>query len=182
MSNTIRWLPSAEIDIAEYRIERSTSSTTGFTSLVVVEHDITDPLLFEDPYFFYVDAAGTNAHYYRIITIDDAANESNPSAVFQPAAAPPTPFNETIGVNHDYGGTNNLKVVDGNGDPIEDVQIRIFTKANYDIENTAIAEAITTSDADGKWADTIFLASADTYTIHFEKIGVFNPTTVEIIL
>lgn len=180
MANTIRWLPNTEADIASYRVERSTSSDSGFTALTTITHDLGDVAVYVAPYFFYVDATGTNAHYYRIVAIDSSANESSASAAFQPAAAPPTPFTNSVAFNQDYGGTRNLTPVDSNGDNIDNCQIRVYTKADYDNNVLGTPWGITESNASGNWDATIYVAPGTTYTIHFEKENVFSPVTVEV--
>lgn len=180
MANLVKWLPNGEADIASYRIERSTAATTGFTSLTTITHNLGDAGVYDGTHFFYNDTGGTNAHYYRLISIDTGANESAPSPSFIPAAAPPAPFAQTVGLNQDYGGTRNLTPVDGDGANIDLCQIRVYTKADYDADIFTTPVGITESNAAGNWVNTIFVSPAVTYTIHFEKANAFNPNTVEV--
>ena len=129
MANLIKWLPNLESDIKSYDIERSTSSTSGFTLLVNIVHNLSNTAVFNGTHFFYNDTTGTNAHFYRLISIDNANNRSAASAAFQPTSAPPAPFTEGVGINQNYGSINNLLPVDSGGKPIDLVQIRIYKKS-----------------------------------------------------
>jgi len=179
MANTIKWLPNTDGDIASYRIERASASAGPFASLVVIVHDLGGGD-YEAPYFLYDDNTGTNAHWYRIVAIDDGANESPPTAAFQPAAEPPAPPAETVGFTHDYGGVNALQPRDVGGAPVNACVVRVYTKADYDNKILNAPVGTTSTDSVGAWLNTVFVSPGKTYTIHFSKTGVFNPATVEV--
>jgi len=84
-------------------------------------------------------------------------------------------------VNHDTGGTDNLAYQTSGGDPIEDATVRAYLKSEYDSSpQTATVKAITTTDANGRWVDTIYLTSGTAYTLVFEKTGAYGPDTQEV--
>jgi len=86
-------------------------------------------------------------------------------------------------VNHDYGGVNALRVVDGNGAGIPGVTIKSYLKTDYDAGNTSTAfiKAIAETDAAGDWLTPMMLSAA-TYKLVFEKAGSYNARTQEVVV
>lgn len=179
MANTIKWLPNTEGDIASYRVERGSASTGPFSALITVTHDL-GGAAYDGTHFFYNDTTGTNAHWYRLVSIDDGANESPPTAAFKPAAAPPAPPAETVALTHDYGGVDAYKIIDTNGAPVNEAQIRVYTKAAYDANDLSAPVGTTSTDPNGKWQNTITVSPATTYTIYVVKPAIFQANTVEV--
>jgi hypothetical protein len=86
----------------------------------------------------------------------------------------------SVSVDHNYPHTDDMTVLDPNGDPIENVVVRAFTLAAYaaDVRDTWLAE--TTTDVNGKWVTPFLLDESQTYIVHFEKTTMFGPITVEV--
>jgi len=84
-------------------------------------------------------------------------------------------------VNHDYGGTDNLRYVGPNGSGIENGSIICYLKEDYDAERRSrgfiIAE--TRTNVDGRWTREMYLTPGD-YTLVFFKSGEYSPTVKEI--
>lgn len=82
-------------------------------------------------------------------------------------------------VDHDTGGEDTLRVVDGNGNGIENVTIRAYVKSEFDASpSTAEIRATATTSADGRWEDPYMMLDAGTtYTLYFFKAGIFGPAT-----
>lgn len=91
-------------------------------------------------------------------------------------------INSYVGIDENYGGLNHLQPVDLTGNPLENVQIRIFFKTDYDNNNLDSPVGITLSNNDGSWGNTIFVEPGYTYVVHFEKPGEFSPVTTEIVV
>lgn len=89
------------------------------------------------------------------------------------------PTDGDVEVNHDTGGTDNLRYVKPGGNGIDNANVRAYRKTDYDAGTfTVRGRAIT--DADGRWVTPMFLNSGLDYTIVFEKPGAFGPDTKEV--
>lgn len=91
MSVRVTWQPSQDSDIASYLLESAPSIGGPWTQLATIPHSLTGPNWDAvNTVFFYVDAAGTEATYYRL-TATDAENQSSapssPFRVFTPVAS-----------------------------------------------------------------------------------------------
>lgn len=179
MANTIKWLPNSEPDIGSYRIDRSSASAGPFSSLVSITHDLDGPD-FDGTHFFYDDATGTSAHWYRLVSIDTDLNASTPTAAFQAAKEQPTPPAETVALSANYSGVGTYKVVDNNGAPVSEAQIRVYTKTDYDANNLANPVGVAYSTTTGEWQTPVVVSPSTTYVIYVVKPNVFKATTVEV--
>lgn len=83
-------------------------------------------------------------------------------------------------VDHNYPHTGDLRVVNMSGDPVENVNIRVYTAAKFYAGQTTTWEAATTSDINGEWVDPIVLDDGQTYVVHMQKLTMYGPTHVEI--
>lgn len=86
MSVRITWAPSSDADIASYGIERADASGGPYTLVATIPHDTGganySPSL---GLFFYDDAAGTEASWYRLYATDSEGQDSGYSTPFQPS-------------------------------------------------------------------------------------------------
>lgn len=87
----------------------------------------------------------------------------------------------TTAVDHNFGGTDALRYVDGVGSGIDNADIMIYLKSDYDAGNLASAyvKAKTNTDVNGQWANPLNLDPA-IYTVYFYKQGEYGPDTQEI--
>ncbi len=85
-------------------------------------------------------------------------------------------------VNHDTGGTDVLRVIDGTGAGIDQVTILAILKADYDAGNRTgtYIKGRTVTGVDGRWANDVMLESGETYTIVFYKESEYQLTTQEV--
>ena len=82
MAVTVTWPPNPESDLASYDIQRAPASTGTFVDVTSIAHNFAGAN-YENGEFFYVDAAGTIADWYRIRAVDNEAQASAWSEVFQ---------------------------------------------------------------------------------------------------
>jgi hypothetical protein len=82
-----------------------------------------------------------------------------------------------IAVDHDTGGTDNLRLVDPNGTGIGGAEIRAYLKADYDAGTLDLKdEAVTLTS--GRWSTPMYL-DAGTYTFVFAKPGIIRTVIKE---
>jgi hypothetical protein len=86
----------------------------------------------------------------------------------------------TTRVDHNYPHAGDLRVVNASAEPVEDVEIRIFTLAAFLASQTSTWVAATTSDINGEWVDPVFLDDGQTYVVHMQKKTMYGPAHVEI--
>jgi hypothetical protein len=87
----------------------------------------------------------------------------------------------SIQVDHDFGGTDALRIVDGDGNGIDGVWIQAFLKSDYDAghHSSDYAKGTTQTTTTGRWIRPIVL-DPETYTLVAYKENVYGPDTVEI--
>jgi hypothetical protein len=183
MAVKVTWAPSVEPDILSYDLERADNLTAPvWTLLVNIPHNLLGPnYSVPDGKFFYSDAGGDTAKFYRLFAYDLALNKSQPSTPFQAATTGPAIPN-TVKVDHNFGTPANLRYQTLSGAPIEGALIRVFKKADFDQGLTALALAVTETDALGNWVSPVFLTTGFTYTISFAKEGLYGPDSREILV
>ena len=86
----------------------------------------------------------------------------------------------TIMVNHDILTFDNLRYLAPNGDPIDDAEVYIFKKSEYQSDRFDNALGRTSTRPDGRWNDAIPVQAGDTYTVVLFKQGEYGPDVVEI--
>lgn len=82
-------------------------------------------------------------------------------------------------VNHNTGGTDALRFVDGDGAGIGNATIRAYLTSEYDAGTLVLRATAVTRD-DGRWVAPMYLNEGLTYTLVFEKPGVFAATAEEV--
>lgn len=187
MSVTIRWLPNTEPDIDHYDVQRAPDNggvPGTWADLISITHDLLGPNYdAATNRFFIVDTTGTLDNWYRVRSADVDSNVSGYSNPFQPSeSTTPPPFPNTVVLNEDYNTENSLQYTDDGGNPIQDAQIRVFKKTDYDLENFGAALGVTTTDANGAWKNPITVEAGFTYTIEFFKPGAFGPDAQEVVV
>lgn len=85
--------------------------------------------------------------------------------------------NGTVPVDHDYGGTDALRVLDNVAAPVASATITAYSKADYDAGNRAsiYIKGLTTTKPDGRWLNPISLMPGEFYLI-VSKPGEFQTT------
>lgn len=86
-------------------------------------------------------------------------------------------------VDHNYGGTDNFRVLTSLGASVADARITVFLKSEYDAGNRSSAfvrgRSITLSD--GRWQQPIMLEPG-TYTMVISKQGAITPKVVTLVV
>lgn len=85
----------------------------------------------------------------------------------------------SIPVNHNTGGTDALRFVDGSGAGIEGATIMAYVKEDYD-GGVFTMRGMATTGADGRWTSNLMLDEDVPYTLVFYKPGAFGPTTTNV--
>jgi len=87
----------------------------------------------------------------------------------------------SVTVNHNTGGTDNLRYITSAGAGIEDAYVRAYLKADYDAGNrsAAFVKAVVRTGPDGRWVQDMKLDPA-TYVFEFVKQGAYGPDTKEV--
>jgi hypothetical protein len=96
------------------------------------------------------------------------------------AAVPtPPPFTNTVAISADYPLPGDMAYMTPGGSPIENAQVRVYYKSDYDVGNLASPVGITTTNAAGKWVNPILVLPGFTYVARVEKPGEFGPDKLE---
>jgi len=84
----------------------------------------------------------------------------------------------SVSVDNNYGGTDNLRAVDGGGFGVDNVIIKAFLTSDYDAGNQSDAhvQAKTSTKADGRLKNPMAL-DPGAYTLLYHKQGIYGPTT-----
>lgn len=81
-------------------------------------------------------------------------------------------------VNHDTGGADNLAYKE-NGTGIGGATVKAYLTSEFDASVFTL-RGETRTDDNGQWVANLRLNSGSTYTIRFEKLGLFGPDTLEV--
>jgi hypothetical protein len=189
MSVTIYWKPNTEADIASYGLQRANnaSGVPGvFADLATVVHNLVGPN-YDAPTnrFFYVDSGSelSDQRWYRLRSTDLDGNNSLYSDPFQAttSAAPP-PFTNQVALTHNFGGADALQYVDPDNQPIANAQVRVYKKADFDLNQGIPPLATTTTDTNGRWVNVVYVEAGFTYVIQFFKQSAFGPDNREVVV
>lgn len=91
----------------------------------------------------------------------------------------PAPFPNTVKITHDYPLSNDMTYMSPGGSPIENAQVRLYRKSDYDTGNLTAPIGITTTNAAGKWVHPILVLPGYTYTARLEKADEFGPDKID---
>jgi len=87
----------------------------------------------------------------------------------------------SVRVDHNFGSTDALRIVDGDGDGIDGVWIQCFIKSDYDAGNrsASFAKGSTQTTVTGRWLRPLYL-DPGVYTLCCFKQDAFGPDIREI--
>lgn len=125
-------------------------------------------------YYYQVQLTQTDASVVNAIDWDLLDLNLGGSAV-----PTPPPFENTVKINQDYPLAGDMTYMSPGGSPIPDAQVRLYYKSDYDANNLNNPIGITTTDAAGKWRNTLLVLTGFTYTVRMELAGFFGPDTKE---
>lgn len=97
------------------------------------------------------------------------------------ASVTPPSFNNTVKIDHNYQLSDDLTYTTPGGSPIENAQIRIYTKTAYDNNDLTTPVGITTTDNAGRWTNPILVTPGYSYVVRFEKPYEYGPDVKEIV-
>lgn len=92
--------------------------------------------------------------------------------------APPT-FDNTVTITADYPLSDDMTYRTPGGSPIENAQVRVYRKSDYDAGNLTVPVGVTQTDAGGKWKQPILVVTGYTYVARFEKPYEWGPDVRE---
>jgi hypothetical protein len=95
------------------------------------------------------------------------------------AVVAPAPFLNTVKITQDYPLSDDMTYMTPGGSPIENAQVRLYRKSDYDAGNLTTPVGITTTNTAGKWVHPILVLPGYTYTVRMEKPAEFGPDTKE---
>lgn len=90
------------------------------------------------------------------------------------------PREDRVALYEDYGGIDNLQLVDGDGVPVEGATISVYRKVDYDVEDFDKILSVTQTTDKGYWAEPVFVPVGDTYVIVYYKDNEIGTTTIEV--
>ena len=95
---------------------------------------------------------------------------------------PPSPpiFTNTVSVDHNFGLPDALRYMDSGGNPINDAQVRVYLKSDYDAGNLSAPAGVSLTGADGRWTNPVLVTPGFSYVVRFEAPYRFGPDTVTI--
>lgn len=130
-------------------------------------------------------AIQTYFYRLRVTLLDGTVSDAIPWAPFDvnlggSAVVLPPPFENTTKIDHDYQLPGELSYVTPGGSPIENAQIRVYFKSAYVVGNLTRPVGVTTTDAGGRWRNSILVNPGYSYIVRFEKPDEFGPDTREI--
>lgn len=110
-----------------------------------------------------------------VVTVGCIASDATPASV--------TDFSGSgsVTVDHDYGGTDNLAYKTSEGVGIDNAEIFVYLKADYDanLRTPDKAKARTTTNVSGRWTRALLLDPA-AYVLVYFKEGAYGPTALEL--
>jgi len=98
------------------------------------------------------------------------------------AAPTPPAFTNTVKVDHNFELSDNYRYMTAGGSPIENAQVRVYYKNDYDAGNLTSPVGVTLTKADGRWTNSILVVPGYSYVIHFTKPNEFGPDVATIIV
>lgn len=94
--------------------------------------------------------------------------------------APPV-FDNTVKVDHDYQLAGDLAYKSPGGSPIDNAQVRIYYKSDYDAGLLGSPVGVTQTDAKGNWKQPVLVLPGFSYIVQFFKPNEFGPDVKEIV-
>ncbi len=94
--------------------------------------------------------------------------------------AQPT-FDNVIKLNHDFPLPGDMTYMTPGGSPIVNAQIRVYLKADFDAGLLESPIGRTSTNAYGKWVNTILVAPGYSYVVQFFKPNEFGPDTTTVV-
>lgn len=169
------WYPPDELTPDRYEIT-IVEETERF--LAAVAHQAPGPYWEVSPgRFSFEDPMGTDATVYRVRALGPGGSLYGDTGPFQPSASMGARLASRKRVDHDYGGTDQLRYVAPSGPGIPDATIRAFRASEWDAGRRASGEYVVMTDVLGRWKTPMWLEPGLDWVLVFEKAGSFGPDT-----
>lgn len=94
----------------------------------------------------------------------------------------PPVFTNTVAVDHNYGSPDSMRYMTPGGSPINEAQVRVYYKTDYDAGIKTTPIAVTQTNAYGRWENVVHLFVGNTYVIELSLTNQYGPNKVEITL
>lgn len=95
------------------------------------------------------------------------------------ATPAPPPFDNTVKIDENFRLPRDLAYDTPAGSPIENAQVRVYLKSDYDAGSLDAPVGVTTTNAFGGWTNPILVKPGFTYVARFEKPYEWGPDTKE---
>jgi hypothetical protein len=176
MANRIFWQIPISPDAYQFEIRRAAVATAPLTFVaripVVKSGSNWDSV---NSRFFYDDPEGDAATIYQVLAFAGSGDIVADSGPFQPALSHAADLLARTRVDHNYGGTDQLRYVSEGGDGIPNAEIRVYKRADYDQGRTDLPLFRLETDNDGRWVAPVFLEVGFDYTLWYAKSGLYGP-------
>ena len=142
---------------------------TGTYRMVIPEATVTEEL------YFHVRQTDDESIYVEGLVRVSDGDEAQQSSMETLLGSGDT------AVNHNTGGTDNLRAVDGSGSGLA-LNIEIYLKADYDVGSRGgnFVKGRTRTGDDGRWLYDVRLISGTAYTVVYYQTGRYVSTTKEV--
>jgi len=116
--------------------------------------------------------------------LTDFLEEDSVLRVYLDANGDPVPDNLRLQtfIHDATGGVDALQLVAENGDPVEGASVRVYTKADFDLNELDTPIGITVTDHNGRWVNPVPVNNNSIYTVLFSKDGEIGPVSQEVII
>jgi len=191
MSQRVSWLKPLGPNIIAFRLQVGDDGPTGpFQELLTVLNVPTSPQWVAAENVFAYDDIDAPLRLYRLLSVDTYGNAYQDPELepFGPNLPPVTPPGQNIvQLDQDTGGTDSLRYVKPNGEPISGADVRVYTKQNYDKKLYSQVLGLTVTNADGRWTTPLLLPTGNTYVVRFymapvEEVPGWGPDIAEVVL
>lgn len=127
-------------------------------------------------YFYQVQVTLSDGNIYDVVPWNIFDLNLGGSA----ATAPPV-FDNTVKIDQDYPLPDDMTYRTPGGSPIENAQVRVYKKSDFDAGNLTSPVGVTTTNAGGKWVQPVLVVPGFTYVARLEKPYEFGPDVKEFI-
>lgn len=187
MTQRVSWLAATTPRVAAYQLLYSDAGADAvFDPLTPLIANIqAGPNWDADASCFFYDDGDHPFRLYRLVAVDSFGTE------FETAGQPPfsagndpvrAPVPETFPLDHNTGGTDALRCVNPDGDPLENVTVRVYDKAKWDAKLYSQVVGLVKTGPDGRWLQPVLVPPGTTYVIQVQLPGAWGPDTVEVVV
>lgn len=188
MTQRVSWLPATTPRVAAYQVLYSDAGAdSAFDPLSPLIANVQSGGNWDSGSgsFFYDDPVTLPFRLYRLVAVDSlgTAFETSGQPPFSAGNDPVlAPVPESFPLDHNTGGTDALRYVDPNGDPVDNATIRVYDKEKWDLKLYAQVVGLVKTGPDGRWLSPVFVTPGTTYVLQFQLPGTWGTSLVEVIV